>query len=363
MTRTNQPLYARVLRLRHLAPSGLLCFVFLEGAVVLGILLALAELVSWWGVVVLPVTVALMVKFNDLVAGAFAPQAVATEGVSSRTAVLRPAVMATPSEQVAATRVMRPVGAATERGSGFGPAGAAFTRATGGSAPAAEWTGVYGTASGERAGGVYGSASGGRPGVYGPGSTGNHRPFFPADEQEPGFTPAAAPVAGGFTPAAMPLAGGYAPIVSAEPGPLGYDPAVPGDVMPEAPAVGYPGSYSRGVSGGGYLSGAGGHGSSGPGGHSSSSPGSGSPGPGVGSSGPETYGSSGSGGRGSPGPGGYSSSGAGGYGEEGQHQVRSTVEPAVEEPRAHNAPVRRAWADELDIRQQMARQAASRRYE
>jgi hypothetical protein len=35
----------------------------------------------------------------------------------------------------------------------------------------------------------------------------------------------------------------------------------------------------------------------------------------------------------------------------------------VEEPRANNAPVRRAWADDLDVQQQMARQAASRRYE
>ena len=63
------PLYARMLRLRHLTPSGFLCFVFLEGAFALGVLLALAELVSWWGVVVLPITVAAMVKLNDLVAG------------------------------------------------------------------------------------------------------------------------------------------------------------------------------------------------------------------------------------------------------------------------------------------------------
>ena len=66
----DQPMYARMLGLQHLAPSGFLCFVFLEGAVVLGILLALAELVSWWGVLVLPLTVALMVKLNDVVAGA-----------------------------------------------------------------------------------------------------------------------------------------------------------------------------------------------------------------------------------------------------------------------------------------------------
>jgi hypothetical protein len=63
------PLYARVLRLRYLAPTGFLCFVFLEGAIALGILLALAELVSWWGVLVLPATVAMMVKLNDVIAG------------------------------------------------------------------------------------------------------------------------------------------------------------------------------------------------------------------------------------------------------------------------------------------------------
>jgi len=64
-----RPLYARMLRLRHLAPSGLLCFVFLEGSAALGVLLALAELVSWSGVIVLPLLVALMVKLNDMFAG------------------------------------------------------------------------------------------------------------------------------------------------------------------------------------------------------------------------------------------------------------------------------------------------------
>jgi len=72
-----QPLYARTLGLRHLSPSGFLCFVFLEGAVALGILLALTELVSWWGVLVLPITVALMVKLNDVVAGLLAGPEVA----------------------------------------------------------------------------------------------------------------------------------------------------------------------------------------------------------------------------------------------------------------------------------------------
>jgi len=65
-----QPLYARVLGLRHVQPGGLLCLVYFEGSLVLGCLLALAELIAWWGILVLPVMVAVMVKFNDVVAGA-----------------------------------------------------------------------------------------------------------------------------------------------------------------------------------------------------------------------------------------------------------------------------------------------------
>lgn len=71
-----QPLYARLLGLQYLTPSGFLCFLFLEGALALGALLALAELVSWWGVLVLPVTVAAMVKLNDVVAGSVSRPAV-----------------------------------------------------------------------------------------------------------------------------------------------------------------------------------------------------------------------------------------------------------------------------------------------
>jgi hypothetical protein len=76
-TYRDQPLYARTLGLRHVTPSGFLCFVFLEGAVALGFLLALAELVSWWGVLVLPITVAVMVKLNDVVAGALTKSSIA----------------------------------------------------------------------------------------------------------------------------------------------------------------------------------------------------------------------------------------------------------------------------------------------
>ncbi|MGR6321547.1 hypothetical protein Q2K19_18000 [Micromonospora soli] len=63
-----RPLYARVLGLRFVNPGGVLCFLFFEGAVALAVLLALAELVSWWAVLVLPAVVAAMVKVNDRVA-------------------------------------------------------------------------------------------------------------------------------------------------------------------------------------------------------------------------------------------------------------------------------------------------------
>ncbi|MGN9775270.1 hypothetical protein ACTMS0_05770 [Micromonospora sp. H33] len=63
-----RPLYARVLGLRFVNPGGVLCFIFFEGSVALAALLALAELVTWWAVLVLPATVAVMVKLNDLVA-------------------------------------------------------------------------------------------------------------------------------------------------------------------------------------------------------------------------------------------------------------------------------------------------------
>ncbi|MEU4556423.1 hypothetical protein EV382_3784 [Micromonospora violae] len=63
-----RPLYARLLGLRFVNPGGVLCFLFFEGAIALAVLLALAELVSWWAVLVLPIVVAVMVKLNDMVA-------------------------------------------------------------------------------------------------------------------------------------------------------------------------------------------------------------------------------------------------------------------------------------------------------
>jgi hypothetical protein len=63
------PVYARALRLRHLRLSGGQCFLLFEAMIVIGALLALAELVPWWGVFALPLAVAAMVKINDLIAG------------------------------------------------------------------------------------------------------------------------------------------------------------------------------------------------------------------------------------------------------------------------------------------------------
>jgi hypothetical protein len=68
----NRPLFARMLGLQYLRPSGLMCFLFFEGAVALSVLLALAELVNWWVVAALPAAVAAMVKVNDVIAGAIA---------------------------------------------------------------------------------------------------------------------------------------------------------------------------------------------------------------------------------------------------------------------------------------------------
>ena len=67
-----RPLYARVLGLQYVVPSGPLCFLFLAGTIALGVLLALTELVTWWAVPVLPAVVAAMVKLNDIIAGALA---------------------------------------------------------------------------------------------------------------------------------------------------------------------------------------------------------------------------------------------------------------------------------------------------
>jgi hypothetical protein len=64
-----RPLYARVLRLRHLRLATWQRIVFEEGTVAVGIVLALAEVASALVILVLPVVVAAMVKFNDVLVG------------------------------------------------------------------------------------------------------------------------------------------------------------------------------------------------------------------------------------------------------------------------------------------------------
>jgi hypothetical protein len=83
--------YARVLRLKHTHPGGILCFLLLEGSFAIAGLMALAEFVNWWGVVLLPLTVAIFVKINDLVAGVFSRPDLYRRG---RTTVLRPVIWA-----------------------------------------------------------------------------------------------------------------------------------------------------------------------------------------------------------------------------------------------------------------------------
>jgi hypothetical protein len=58
-----------VLRLRHLQPGSVACFLFFEATVALAAILALAGWVNWGAVIVLPAAVAAMVKLNDFVAG------------------------------------------------------------------------------------------------------------------------------------------------------------------------------------------------------------------------------------------------------------------------------------------------------
>jgi hypothetical protein len=58
-----------MLRLRYYRPKPFMTFVLFEGSLIAAVLLSLAEILQWWSVLALPVTVAALVKFNDVVAG------------------------------------------------------------------------------------------------------------------------------------------------------------------------------------------------------------------------------------------------------------------------------------------------------
>ena len=64
-----KPLYPRLLRLRHIAPNAWQRAVLGEGAIGVGVLLAMADLASAWTIVALPVAVAGVVKAHDALQG------------------------------------------------------------------------------------------------------------------------------------------------------------------------------------------------------------------------------------------------------------------------------------------------------
>jgi len=97
------PLYVRVLRLKQLRPGGVMCALLFEGVIVLAVLLSLAQLVNWWSVLVLPVTVAAVVKINDMVASAFARSDITMRFTTRK----RPGSAARGSAQVPSSRSPR----------------------------------------------------------------------------------------------------------------------------------------------------------------------------------------------------------------------------------------------------------------
>ncbi|GAC1610399.1 MAG: hypothetical protein NVS3B26_16960 [Mycobacteriales bacterium] len=67
-----KPLYPRLLRLRHVAPNAWQRALLGEGAIGVAALLVLADLASAWTLLVVPVSVAVVVKAHDLLAGRLA---------------------------------------------------------------------------------------------------------------------------------------------------------------------------------------------------------------------------------------------------------------------------------------------------
>jgi hypothetical protein len=70
--KTRRPLYHRLLRLRHISPSGWQRAAFADGPLVVAIVLVLADLASAWTLLVLPLAVAVVVKAHDVLAGLLA---------------------------------------------------------------------------------------------------------------------------------------------------------------------------------------------------------------------------------------------------------------------------------------------------
>jgi hypothetical protein len=64
-----QPLYPRLLRLRHIHPNAWQRAALGEGALGVGVLLSMADLATAWSIVALPVAVAVIVKGHDALQG------------------------------------------------------------------------------------------------------------------------------------------------------------------------------------------------------------------------------------------------------------------------------------------------------
>lgn len=72
------PLFARLLRLRHLRLRRWQTAIFVDATIAVAVVLVLAELATAWTLLVLPLAVALVVKLNDVVAGVLAGPAETT---------------------------------------------------------------------------------------------------------------------------------------------------------------------------------------------------------------------------------------------------------------------------------------------
>ncbi len=62
-----RPLYHRLLNLRQYRPGPVTTFALFEGSVIVPAVLAFADLLAWTAVLIVPVAVAALVKFNDVV--------------------------------------------------------------------------------------------------------------------------------------------------------------------------------------------------------------------------------------------------------------------------------------------------------
>ena len=69
-----EPLYPRVLRLRHVHPTAWQRALLVEGMMLAGGLVALADKATSWSPVILPVAAAMVVKFHDVLAGLLPPR-------------------------------------------------------------------------------------------------------------------------------------------------------------------------------------------------------------------------------------------------------------------------------------------------